>query len=218
MTSSRLPGKVLMDVAGMPLVGHTLRRLGAAQRVDEVVLATTDGATDDPLVAFAESEGVRCHRGSEHDVLRRVRDAAAAAQADVVVRITGDCPLLEPGVVDDVVNALTADPSACDYASNVMRRTYPKGLDAEALWMDTLLRIDRLATSGIAREHVTWLAYAERPELFLLRSVEFGEDHSDRNWSVDTEEDLARVRTLATPLAAGEALPQWTELLAHDRA
>ena len=210
MSSTRLPGKMMMELAGMPLVLHTLRRAAAAERIDTVVLATSDLAVDDPLAEVAAEEGVLVHRGSETDVLRRVRDAARMASADVVVRITGDCPLLDPGVVDRVVGELVDD---CDYASNVVRRTYPKGLDTEALWRDTLERLDRLATSPPAREHVTWLAYQERPELFLLRSVELEEDHSEINWSVDTEEDLQRVRELASPLAAGERPPPWTDVL-----
>jgi spore coat polysaccharide biosynthesis protein SpsF (cytidylyltransferase family) len=211
MASTRLPGKVMMDVAGIPLVAHTLRRLAACERVDKIVLATTDRALDDPLVRLAEDEGVAWHRGSETDVLRRVRDAAGAASADVVVRITGDCPLLDPGVVDDVVCELQT--SGCDYASNVVRRSYPKGLDAEALWWDTMERLDRLATSDAAREHVTWFAYQERPDLFLLRSVELDEDHSQINWSVDTEEDLRGVSALTQPLERGQRPAPWNDLL-----
>lgn len=213
MTSTRLPGKVLMEVAGMPLVLHTLRRLAAARSVDSVVLATSDGPADDPLAALAAEEGVACHRGSEADVLRRFSDAARAAEADVVVRITGDCPLIDPDVVDRVVGELVDDPAGCDYASNVLRRTFPKGLDTEVLWSDALERIDRLATSEAAREHVTWFAYRERPELFLLKSVEHHEDHSEVDWSVDTEEDLARISELAQPLRRGERPVPWTELL-----
>jgi spore coat polysaccharide biosynthesis protein SpsF (cytidylyltransferase family) len=211
MGSTRLPGKVLMDVGGIPLLAHTLRRLAACERVDTIVVATTDRAIDDPLVGLAEDEGAGLHRGSETDVLRRIRDAAGAASADVVVRITGDCPLIDPGVVDDVVGELLT--SGCDYASNVIRRTYPKGLDAEALWWDTLERLDRLATSDAAREHVTWFAYRERPDLFLLGSVEFHEDHSEIDWSVDTEEDLRRISALAEPLERGQRPAPWHDLL-----
>jgi spore coat polysaccharide biosynthesis protein SpsF len=211
MASTRLPGKVMMEVAGMPLVAHTLRRLAASRRVDRIVLATTERPLDDPLVALAREEGVAWHRGSESDVLRRVHDAAAASAADVIVRITGDCPLLDPDVVDDVVGALLG--GGCDYASNVVRRTYPKGLDVEALWRDTVERLDRLATSDSAREHVTWFAYKERPDLFVLRSVELDEDHSGINWSVDTEEDLRQVSALAEPLERGQRPAPWNDLL-----
>ena len=101
MGSSRLPGKVLMDVAGRPLLARVLERVGMAETVDEVVLATSDSSADGPLAELAEDLGVRCHRGSEQDVLRRMREAANVAAADVVVRVTGDCPLIDPGLVDE---------------------------------------------------------------------------------------------------------------------
>ncbi len=100
------------------------------------------------------------------------------------------------------MSALVDASERCDYASNVLRRTYPKGLDTEALWVDALVRIDELAESAEAREHVTWFAYRERPDLFRLRSVEGDEDRSDLDWSVDTAEDLERVRALVSLLDA----------------
>jgi spore coat polysaccharide biosynthesis protein SpsF len=106
--------------------------------------------------------------------------------------------------------------SRTDYASNVLRRTYPKGLDAEALFMDTLRRIDRLGTSKEAREHVTWFAYRERPDLFLLRSVEQGQDYSALNWSVDTSDDLERVRRLYARLDLDRNPRGWGEVAAAD--
>lgn len=199
-----------MDVEGRPVLSHTLRRLAAAGRVDDVIVATSVGAGDDPVAELARAEGVAVHRGSERDVLRRVRDAAASRQADAVVRITGDCPLIDPEVVDRVVSELADGPEACDYASNAIVRSYPRGLDSEALWMDALERIDRLGRSAEAREHVTWFAYRERPDLFLLRSVELGEDHSAVDWSVDTLEDLERIRGL---VAAAGADAGWRALL-----
>ena len=211
--STRLPGKVLADVAGRPMIDRVIDRARAAARVDEVVIATTDGPADDALAEAAGRLGVGCHRGSESDVLSRYRDGARAAGADVVVRITGDCPLVDPGVIDRVVDALGAGEPA-DLASNVIVRTYPKGLDAEALSADALERIHRLGTSPAAREHVTWFAYRERPELFALRSVEHEHDFGDLNWSVDTPADLDRVRALYERFELGERIRPWTELLA----
>lgn len=211
--STRLSGKVLEDVGGIPLIAHTLRRLRAARRVDEVVLATTEHHRDDVLVECARAEGANVYRGSEHDVLSRFRDAAESADADAVVRITGDCPLLDPAVVDRVVRALVDASEPCDYASNVLRRTYPKGLDTEALWVEALARIDELASSAEAREHVTWFAYRERPDLFRLRSVEGDEDRSDLNWSVDTAEDLERVRALVSLLERPDEPVPWRQLV-----
>src|SRR5688500_8743591 len=143
--STRLPGKVLMELAGRPMLAQILRRVAAASRVDEVVLATSDLERDDPVAAVAEAEGVAVFRGSEEDVLARFVGAARSADADVVMRITGDCPLIAPEVIDAVVARLVDE--GADYASNVLRRTFPKGLDAEALTMDALERIDELGTS-----------------------------------------------------------------------
>jgi spore coat polysaccharide biosynthesis protein SpsF len=210
--SARLPGKVLEDLGGIPLIAHTLRRVRAARRVEQVVLATTEHRRDDPLVELARRERVDVHRGPEQDVLARMRGAAEAAGADAVVRITGDCPLVDPAVIDRVVAALVDASEPCDYASNVLRRTYPKGLDTEVLWVDTLARIDELSESAAAREHVTWFAYRERPDLFRLCSVEGDEDRSDLDWSVDTAEDLERVRTLVSLLERPDDPVSWREL------
>ncbi len=202
-----------MDIAGRPLLARVLERVGMAGTVDEVVLATSDSSADRPLAELAEDLGVRCHRGSEQDVLSRMREAANVAAADVVVRVTGDCPLIDPGLVDEVVGMLVAGQEPCDYASNVIRRTYPKGLDAEALHADVLTRIDRLAVSPESRQHVTWFAVAERSDLFVLRSVELGEDWSHLDWSVDDSDDLERVRALYARHGLATVVRPWRELL-----
>jgi spore coat polysaccharide biosynthesis protein SpsF len=187
-------------------------RVRRAKLVNEVVLATSTDPSDDPLAELCRQRGVTCVRGSLNDVLDRFRTAAQAANADVVVRITADCPLIDPAVVDAVVARLVDDPEGCDYASNILRRTYPRGLDTEALWTDALERIARLGTSPEAREHVTWFAYRERPDLFLLGSVEDGDPElANLDWSVDTETDLELVRRL-WPLARDGA--SWRALAA----
>ena len=208
MTSTRLPGKVLMDLAGAPLLERELERLRRCRLADEIVLAMTTNADDDPLVALADRLGLRWYRGSEHDVLSRYVGAAREARADVVVRVTSDCPLIDPDEVDAVIEAL--DP-ATDYAANVLERRLPRGLDTEALWRDTLERIARMATSTPAREHVTWFCHTERPELFVIRSVPRPYDAADLRWTVDTPEDLELVRRLYAELdlAAGSvAVPR----------
>jgi spore coat polysaccharide biosynthesis protein SpsF len=215
MTSTRLPGKVLMDIAGAPMLERDLDRIRAAETVDDVVVATTANTTDDPVADLARAQGVRVFRGDEHDVLSRYLGAADEAQADVVVRVTADCPLLDPGVVDRVVRALDRD---ADYASNVVERTFPQGLDCEALHRDVLERVGRLATSADAREHVTWLIYAERPELFVRRDVIDPADNSDLSWTVDRPEDLQRVRALYARFGLAEEPLPYTELIAGVRA
>ncbi len=193
MTSTRLPGKVLAPLAGRPMLAQQLRRLRLCRDVDDVVVATTSRATDDPVVDLAHAEGVSAYRGDEHDVLGRYLGAARRAKADVVVRTTADCPLIDPDVTDAVVAACD---SGCDYASNVLERTYPRGLDVEAFHMDVLERMARLATSAPAREHVTYYLHRERPDLFIVRSVADAADHSDLRWTVDTQVDLETVRAV----------------------
>jgi spore coat polysaccharide biosynthesis protein SpsF len=199
------------------MLTRVIDRLRLCAAIDEVVVATTANAEDDPILPVAQAAGARCYRGSPHDVLARYVGAAAAAQADVVVRVTADCPLIDPTVVDRVLSALDAlEPS--DYASNVIRRSFPRGLDAEALYTDCLLRIDRLAQSRQAREHVTWFAYRERPDLFVLRSVIDPVDNSDLRWTVDTEDDLRFVRAVHDELDKLGPDPTYLDLVAHIRA
>jgi spore coat polysaccharide biosynthesis protein SpsF len=218
MTSTRLPGKVLEDVAGRPMLAQQLRRLARCRRADEIVVATTSNVTDDPVVAAARAEGARWFRGSEVDVLERYVGAAREAKADVIVRVTADCPLIDPEVSDRVIDALVGAPMRSDYASNVVRRTFPRGLDTEALFADTLERVHRLAGSASAREHVTALIYRERPDLFLVHSVTDPEDNSDLRWTVDEPADLELVRRLYDALGVGERAVGYGELLAYARA
>jgi spore coat polysaccharide biosynthesis protein SpsF len=199
-----------MQIGGVPLVAHSLRRLKAAPSLADVVLATSVEPDDGVLAALAADEGVACVRGSREDVLSRFVLAAREAEADVVVRVTGDCPFVDPEVVDHVVAELVGHTAECDYASNVLRRTFPRGLDVEALFVDTLERADRLGTSPEAREHVTWHVYRERPDLYLLRSVELeDEDFSALDWSVDTEEDLELVRELYAGVSDADPSLSW---------
>lgn len=214
-TSTRLPGKVLLDLAGEPMLVQQLRRLRRAASLSEIVVATTVNAADDAVAAVAEAEGARVTRGSEQDVLGRYRLAALEAKADIVVRVTADCPLLDPDVVDTVVAALSRE---VDYASNVVRRTYPAGLDVEVLHADTLARVDRLAGSAQAREHVTWFILNERPELFAVVSVTDDVDNSDLRWTVDGRSDLELVRTLYAELGLADDPLPYRRVVEHVRS
>jgi spore coat polysaccharide biosynthesis protein SpsF len=218
MTSTRLPGKVLMDLGGRSVLAEHLRRLKACRRADEIVVATTTGSADDAVVACAAREGVRWFRGSEPDVLARFAGAARATAADLVVRVTADCPLVDPEVVDRVIEEAEAHAGACDYAANVLERTFPRGLDAEAMFRDTLERLARLATSPGAREHVTTFLREERRDLFLVRSIIDSADNSDLSWTVDTAADLARVRALYARLDLAGRIVPYREAIARVRA
>jgi spore coat polysaccharide biosynthesis protein SpsF len=218
MTSTRLPGKVLLDLAGRPMLERQLERLKRCARADEIVLAVTTNPDDEPLVALARRLGLRWHRGSEHDVLARYAGAARDSAADVVVRVTSDCPLIDPDEADAVIGALEERRESCDYASNTLERTLPRGLDTEALWRDVLERVYRLASSPPAREHVTWFCYAERPELFSLHSLRRPFDAADLRWTVDTHADLAMVRRLYAELGLAEQPLPVADVVAYVRA
>jgi spore coat polysaccharide biosynthesis protein SpsF len=211
MGSTRLPGKVLADLGGAPMLDRVVARVMACPEIGQVVIATSDLPADDALAARARALGVLAYRGSPHDVLDRYAGAAALAGADVIVRVTSDCPLLDPGVIGDIVRALDG---ATDYASNTHTRSFPRGLDVEALHRDTLVRIARLATSPAAREHVTAFVM-ERPELFVTRQVVAGRDDSDLRITVDTPEDLAVVREIWAALCgdAGAAIPPYRDVV-----
>lgn len=197
------------------MLAQQLRRLVDARSVGEIVVATTTNAADDPVAALARREGVRTFRGDEHDVLGRYVAAAREERADVVVRITADCPLLDPGVVDRVVGALTED---ADYASNVIERTFPQGLDCEALHRRTLERVDALAESPESREHVTLLINNEQPDLFTRVSVVDEADNSDLRWTVDEPDDLERVRRLYARFELAERRLPYRELIRAVRS
>lgn len=218
MTSTRLPGKVLMDVAGRPMLSQQLRRLKQCTMVDEIVIATTTNSVDERIVDLARREGVRWFCGSESNVLARFVGAARQTQADAIVRVTADCPLIDPHVTDRVIDELIHHGSKCDYASNILQRTYPKGMDVEAFFLDTLLRLDRLALSQVAREHVTVYLYLERPDLFLCRSIVDNENNSDLRWTVDTGADLKLIRALYGALDLGGRMVSYPEILAYVRS
>jgi spore coat polysaccharide biosynthesis protein SpsF len=218
MTSTRLPGKVLIDIAGRPMLAQQLRRLKGCAMADEIVIATTTNLADEPLVELARREGVAWFRGSEQDVLARYVGAARQTNADVVIRITADCPLIDPQVTDRIISELVEHMFECDYASNVIRRTYPRGLDVEAFFIDTLLRMDRLAKSKQAREHVTVFLLSESPGIFLCRSVVDKENNANLRWTVDTDADLKLIRTLYDALNLGQHMALYPEILAYVRA
>jgi spore coat polysaccharide biosynthesis protein SpsF len=167
MTSSRLPGKVLLPAAGRPLLQHLVERLRRVPSLGEIVLATTVNLQDAPLVEFAGSIGISCFRGSEQDVMERVIGAASSAGADVVVEITGDCPVIDPAIVQETIDLFLA--SDCDYASNVKIRSYPDGMDTQVFPLDVLRRSAEMTNHPTDREHVTW-HIRNHPEIF--RSVD----------------------------------------------
>lgn len=212
MGSTRLPGKVLMDLAGRPVLSRVIARLGRAERLDAVVIATTTEPADDAIEEFCAERGWPCFRGSENDVLDRYYQAARAHQADVVVRITSDCPLIDPVLVDHIVDEFLQTDASVDYVSNSLPTdTFPRGLDVEVVRFEALKRAWTEAKDARFREHVTLYIYSH-PETFRLRGVVNDVDLSHMRWTVDTKEDLALVRSVYRHF--GDDQFSWRDLLA----
>lgn len=193
MGSSRLPGKVLLDLAGQPMLARVLRRVSRASRVDEVLVATTTEPRDDAIANFCAEAGWACFRGSEQDVLDRYYQAALSRGAEIVVRITSDCPLMDAELIDAAIHALERQRAA--YAANVLQRSYPRGLDVEAFTFTALETAWREDRNPAWREHVTQFL-VRHPERFAQASVVGDEDHSSFRWTVDTLEDYALVERI----------------------
>ena len=209
MGSSRLPGKVLMDLGGEMVLGRVVRRLQRSRHISKIVVATTTVPADEVIVAECDRLEVLCFRGSEHDVLDRYYQAARANAADAVVRITSDCPLIDPELVDETVEVF-GDKHA-DYASNVFPRTYPRGLDTEVFSFDALDRAWREAREAHQREHVTPYLY-EHPQIFKLASLSGAADYSRYRWTLDTLEDLELLRTIYSRFHGRDDF-SWQEVL-----
>jgi spore coat polysaccharide biosynthesis protein SpsF len=191
--STRLPGKVLQEIGGKTMLARVVERVRRAKQIDEVSVATTDRPADDAILEECKRLGVKVSRGDQDDVLDRYYRAAQLAKAEAVVRITSDCPLIDPEVIDKTVSAfLEAKP---DYASNALERTYPRGLDTEVMSFTALSRAWQEARKPHEREHVTPYIY-EHPDKFKLLPVTGPGDFSSYRWTVDTEEDLEFVRAV----------------------
>jgi spore coat polysaccharide biosynthesis protein SpsF len=193
MGSTRLPGKVLMDMGGKTVLARVVSRLRRATLLHELVVATTDSVADDAIVRECDRLGVLFFRGSENDVLDRYYQAARMCAAEIVVRITSDCPVIDCQPVDEAIRFFQQEHA--DYASNVFPRTYPRGIDTEVFTTAALEQAWRDAHEPYEREHVTPYFY-EHPELFRLASLRARIDYSRYRWTLDTAEDLELLRTI----------------------
>lgn len=219
MGSTRLPGKVLKDVAGRPMLSYQMERLRRVKRAERIVVATTDQPADDAVERFCQKEKIACVRGSEHDVLARYHLAIERFPADVVVRITADCPLIDPAIVDEAIAAYEPD-----YVSNMLETTYPYGMAVEVFSAQALREAHREAKDPAEREHVTPFIY-RHPERYRLRSLTMAPNLSHHRWTVDTPEDFELVSrllktlkphfTLQDVLAVLDEHPDWCAINAH---
>ena len=192
MGSTRLPGKVMADLGGVPMINFLLERLSHARSLNSIVVATTDAPSDDILARHLEAAGIAVFRGSVDDVLDRFYQAARTARADTVVRITGDCPLVDPDLVDEVIEAYRAGDA--DYVSNVSPPTYPDGLDTEVFSFAALERAWHETNSKYDREHAT--PYLRNSGKFRTLNISHKLDLSAERWTVDEASDLKVVRAI----------------------
>ncbi|AEG59494.1 cytidylyltransferase domain-containing protein [Desulforamulus ruminis] len=199
MTSTRLPGKVLKEVFGKPLLEYQIERLKRVLLADEIIIATTINETDQPIVDFCNSVRIPCFRGSEGDVLSRYYNAAKSYKADIIVRVTSDCPLIDPMIIDKVIQFYIQNEEKYDYVSNTLERTYPRGMDTEIFSYKALEEAFVNAKELPEREHVTAFIY-RRPEQYRLGSVKQTTDQSQHRWTVDTPEDFRLIKKLLSSL------------------
>lgn len=218
MTSTRLPGKVLMPVLGEPMLFRQIERVKRCRTFDTLVVATSNESSDDPLADACKARGVSVARGSRDDVLDRFMTAARPYQPDAVVRLTGDCPLADPVVIDKVVELFRS--TACDYASNVIPPTFPDGLDVEVVRFEALARAAADAKLPSEREHV--MPYIRnRPDAFRIANYAETPDRSHLRWTVDEPADFAFVSRVYAELYPNN--PAFTtqdilDLIARDPA
>jgi spore coat polysaccharide biosynthesis protein SpsF len=212
MTSSRLPGKILMDIGGQPNLLWMVRRTSRAQRIDQVVIATTDDPSDDPVAEFCTQHEIECFRGSMHDVLDRYYQAARYYGADVVVRLTGDCPFIDPDLLDSNITTFLTYQPPLDFAANRLpgNRTVPIGLDTEVCTIAALTRAWHEATAEHQREHVMPYLY-EVPGRFEVLHILHHPDYGGYRWTLDMAQDLVLLREIAAHFP--DDAFSWTEVI-----
>lgn len=227
MGSSRLPGKTMKTIFGRPLLSFLVERLQQSKCHHRIIVATTNLPADRQIVDFCRSQGIDSFVGSESDVLDRYFAAAHAKETDLIVRVTGDCPLIDPGVVDEAIHCFIDHYPDYDYVSNVIERTYPRGLDVEVFSKKCLQVLKRCAVTPEEKEHVT-LYLLHHPDQFSLHSIVNDRDLSENRWTVDTPEDFLLVQKIIEALyptnpqfTTAEILkllkkhPDWKALNAH---
>lgn len=195
MTSTRLPGKVLKEVLSKPLLEYEIDRLKRVKNTDLIVLATTTNREDDKVASLGQRLGVSVYRGSEEDVLSRYYEAAQSVGADVIVRLTADCPILDPTITEELLQFYLDHQAACDY---VRLEGYPRGLDGEVFSFALLAEAANKAKDQPDREHVT--PYFYRYGLFRIGEVRSAKDLTYHRWTVDTPEDFSLIENIIEAL------------------
>ncbi len=213
LSSTRLPGKVLMPILGRPMLWRQLERVKLAKSIDRLIVATSDQPEDRQLVDMCREFGIECYCGSLDDVLDRFYQAARRYQADHIVRLTGDCPVADPQVIDAVIDCYRS--GDCDYASNINPPTFPDGIDVEVMRFDCLEQAWREAKLPSQREHVTPFIW-QQPQRFKLVNFANDTDLCHLRWTVDEPEDfefITKVYEALYPTDSGFSMSQICSLL-----
>ena len=195
MTSSRLPGKPMMEVCGHPMLGHLVDRLKAVESIDVIVLATTSNQTDEVMAQYASSIGIEVFRGDEDDVMGRVVNAGKSVDADVIVEITGDCPIIDPEIIEQAIRSYREN--TYEYVGNQHVRSYPDGMDVQVFALETLIRSEAMTDEPLDREHVT-LHIRNNPQIFShLNLVAPPEQHwPDLGLTLDEQSDFDLLKVI----------------------
>lgn len=204
MRSTRLPGKVLLEAAGKPFLQHMIERVSRVSEIDTIVIATTDDSSCDPIEALGQRIGVAVFRGSEDDVMARVLGAAKAEGIDVIVELTGDCPLIDPLVISDAINAFTN--SAADYAGNIFESGYPLGMEVQVFPTRVLADASSRTDDPSDHEHVSLYIY-RHPETYRIQKVAARQDllAPEQRLTLDTQEDLKVISSVFEALYPSNA-------------
>lgn len=214
--SKRLPEKILKEVEGKPLLAYQLERLQKVKNIHKLVVATPDTSRDEPILELCRQLNVSTFTGSEDDVLSRYFFAAKEFGADIIVRITSDCVVIDPAIIDMVIKEYLTSPKTIDYVSNCLERTFPVGMDTEVFSMKALEMAYTLARDDRDKEHVTRFFYTH-PELFRLMNV-FNPDGNEAHihLAVDTEQDFRLIKRILEELEPGFSMHDILDLLASE--
>ena len=195
MGSTRLPGKILKEINGKSLLEYQIERIQRSKIIDDIVIATTNKEAEDPIIRLCMRLGISYFQGSEDNVLKRYYEAAILNKADTIVRLTSDCPLIDPVIMDDVIKYYILNRNSIDYCSNTIERTYPRGLDVEVFSFVALEAAFHNAVLSRDREHVTSYIYTN-PNLFRVAGITNEIDLSQYRWTVDENEDFILIKKI----------------------
>jgi spore coat polysaccharide biosynthesis protein SpsF len=209
-SSSRLPNKVLEEINGVPMIFRQIDRITRAKRISKLIVATSDNSSDDALVAMLEKHGVEYFRGSLENVFARFLAVIDSEDGDYFVRLTGDCPLVMPEIIDDLLESF--NPEFYDYMSNTIEPSFPDGLDVEVFTRSAFLGLQNLSLTQEENEHVT-LAFHRSKENFKLLNFSSNIDRSNMRWTVDYPEDLAFVRSIYGHFKGQESIFDYEQVL-----